>query len=169
MDNVSVEKRSAIMSSVHSKNTRPEIFVRKLLYSNGYRYRLNLRAIPGTPDIVMKKRSVVIFVHGCFWHDHSGCKLNRMPKSHTDYWEKKKHVNASRDERNIETLRQQGWRVLVIWECSCAEKYKAPLTQMLIDFINGDAGFIEIGEKDLKKYLSRDLCPDEIRDNPQEH
>lgn len=103
------------MSHVKSKDTKPELIVRQYLYSRGYRYRKNLRALPGTPDIVLKKYRVAIFIHGCFWHGHE--THLRMPKSNSEYWEKKIHRNRERDEENKELLRRLGWSVMTVWEC----------------------------------------------------
>lgn len=104
------------MSRIGGKNTKPEIAVRSILHRSGYRFRLHDRTLPGTPDIVLRKRKAVVFVHGCFWHGHS-CKRNRMPKSRKAYWEKKIDGNRRRDARNRNRLRALGWRVVVVWEC----------------------------------------------------
>lgn len=105
------------MARVRSKNSRPELLVRKLVYSLGYRYRLYQRDLPGSPDLVFRPRQKVIFVHGCFWHRHAKCALARMPKSRVDFWSEKLEGNRRRDERNKRALAREGWRVLTIWEC----------------------------------------------------
>jgi DNA mismatch endonuclease (patch repair protein) len=115
-DRVSEETRSYIMSSVSSKDTGPELVVRKLLHGLGYRYRLHKRGIPGSPDVVFQKRKKVVFVNGCFWHGHE-CRYGKLPKSKSDYWEPKIAKNRERDERNIHQLKQLGWDALVIWQC----------------------------------------------------
>lgn len=117
MDSVSRKKRSEIMALVRSKDTRPEMAVRKLVWGLGYRYRLHLRDLPGCPDLVFPGRRKVIFVHGCFWHRHKGCALARLPKSRLDFWEPKLESNALRDRRNKRALVRQGWEVLTVWEC----------------------------------------------------
>ncbi len=117
MDIWSKEKRSKVMARILSKNTIPEQRVRKILSSLGYRYRLNVNKLPGKPDIVLRKYKAVIFVHGCFWHLHSGCRDGTIPKTRTDYWRKKLLKNKTRDAYNISTLRKQGWKVLQLWEC----------------------------------------------------
>ena len=99
-----------------SKNTGPELVVRKLLYRLGYRYRLHKKGLPGTPDIVFNGRKKAIFVHGCFWHGH-GCKYGRMPKSKVEYWSKKIDMNRERDEMNVQKLKSLGWGVLTVWQC----------------------------------------------------
>lgn len=105
------------MSAVHSRDTRPEIAVRRLLYRLGYRYRLHARDLPGRPDITFRKRHSVVFVHGCFWHGHRGCHRNRRPHSREDYWIPKLRANQIRDRIAIKTLAKGGWRSLVVWEC----------------------------------------------------
>lgn len=105
------------MSKIRSKNTVPEMTVRKYLYSRGFRYRLHDKKLPGKPDVVLPKYKTAIFVQGCFWHAHEGCKYHRIPKSNTDYWLKKIGNNISRDQLNQQTLRNLGWKVVVVWEC----------------------------------------------------
>src|SRR5580658_7341452 len=105
------------MSRVRSKNSRPELVVRKLVFALGYRYRLHARALPGCPDLVFRPRRKVIFVHGCFWHRHAGCALARLPKSRLDFWLPKLEGNRKRDDRNKKALLRNGWKVLTIWEC----------------------------------------------------
>jgi DNA mismatch endonuclease, patch repair protein len=117
VDSLSPAERSEIMARVRSKNSRPELAVRKLVFALGYRYRLHAKALPGCPDLVFRPRRRVIFVHGCFWHRHANCALARMPKSRIDFWVKKLEGNRQRDERNKRALARAGWKVLVIWEC----------------------------------------------------
>lgn len=117
MDKLGKEQRSALMSRVRGKDTRPEFLVRRLVHSLGYRYRLHVSRLPGKPDLVFASRRSVIFVHGCFWHGHS-CKRGAQPATNTDFWAAKLHGNRARDLTNIRKLRRDGWRVMVIWECS---------------------------------------------------
>lgn len=105
------------MSKIRSKNTTPEIKVRKLLHSMGYRFRLHRKDLPGKPDIVLPKYKTVIFVHGCFWHGHEGCRYAVIPKSNTHYWKNKINNNISRDNNNLILLSELKWKVLIIWEC----------------------------------------------------
>ncbi len=105
------------MSRIRNKDTKPELVVRRLLHSMGYRFRLHRCDLPGRPDIVLPRHGVCIFVHGCFWHIHRNCKAARIPKTQRTWWQKKLEGNASRDKRNAAVLRQLGWRVLTIWEC----------------------------------------------------
>lgn len=116
MDTLDGQQRSARMSLVRAKNTKPELLVRRLVHGLGYRYRLHRRALPGTPDLVFPGRDKVIFVHGCFWHRHRGCKHARMPKSRLEFWVPKLEGNAQRDARDVRALRRLGWSVMTIWE-----------------------------------------------------
>lgn len=116
-DTLSPEERSERMSRVRSKDTKPELFVRRLLFSMGYRYRLHLRSVPGNPDIVFSRRKRAIFVHGCFWHRHKGCPNCRLPKSRLDFWKPKLEGNKRRDVQKQRELGNAGWQFLVIWEC----------------------------------------------------
>lgn len=115
-DNHSKEVRRMNMSHIRSTNTKPEEIVRKYLFSKGLRYRKNVRSLPGKPDIVLRKYKTVIFVNGCFWHKHD-CGRFVMPSSNIEYWSKKINGNVERDKANIQLLEEQGWKVLVIWEC----------------------------------------------------
>lgn len=105
------------MARVRGKNTQPELIVRKLLFAAGYRYRLHVRTLPGSPDLTFPGRKKVIFVHGCFWHLHANCNRSRMPKSRVEFWSEKLNANKTRDARISDALIRSGWKVLVIWEC----------------------------------------------------
>ena len=111
------EQRSRNMSAIKSKNTKPEIAVRKLLHSMGYRFRLHRKDLPGSPDIVLPKYKTVIFVHGCFWHRHENCKYATTPKTRKEFWEKKFRENINRDNLNQANLSLKGWKIIIIWEC----------------------------------------------------
>lgn len=113
----SKEARSFNMSRIRGKDTKPEELVRKYLFSRGFRYRKNDRRLLGTPDIVLPKYKTVIFVNGCFWHGHSGCKYFVWPKDNADFWKSKIETNIKRDEQKQSQLREMGWKVIVIWEC----------------------------------------------------
>jgi DNA mismatch endonuclease (patch repair protein) len=106
------------MSQIKSGNTAPEIAVRSMLHRLGYRFRLHDRRLPGRPDIVLKRYRAVVFVHGCFWHSHRGCRFAYTPKSNVAFWKTKFAANVARDKAAIRRLRREGWRVLVVWECS---------------------------------------------------
>ena len=116
-DKFSKEKRSNIMSRIASKETKLEIEVRKFLFSKGFRYRKNVKSLPGAPDIVLGKYKTVIFLHGCFWHRHEACRRSKLPETRSEFWEKKISANVSRDKRNINLLEKLGWNVLVVWQC----------------------------------------------------
>ena len=122
MDNLTPEERSAQMARIRSKDTKPEMFVRRLVHRIGYRYRLHRKDLPGKPDLVFGPRRKVIFVHGCFWHGHD-CNLGRIPKTRVDFWEAKIHTNRRRDEAHLVKLREAGWESLVIWECQLRNVY----------------------------------------------
>jgi DNA mismatch endonuclease (patch repair protein) len=109
--------RSAQMRLIRSKDTKPELAVRRALFALGYRYRLHYAKLPGKPDLVLPARRKAIFIHGCFWHRHSGCKKTRLPKSRLEYWEPKFAANVVRDLENQAALRALGWRFMVVWEC----------------------------------------------------
>jgi DNA mismatch endonuclease (patch repair protein) len=117
MDVFSKSKRSEIMSKVSGKDTKPEVLVRKFLFSKGFRYRKNVIELPGKPDIVLPKYKTIVFIHGCFWHGHENCEAAKLPTSNVDYWTKKVSSNIERDCRNKQSLKSLGWNVIVIWEC----------------------------------------------------
>jgi DNA mismatch endonuclease (patch repair protein) len=117
VDSIDQATRSALMARVRSKNTRPELIVRKMLFAAGYRYRLHAKNLPGSPDLVFSGRKKVIFIHGCFWHRHDNCNRAQLPKSRVEFWSEKLNSNRSRDMRTYEALSQRGWQVHVVWEC----------------------------------------------------
>ena len=121
MDTISKQKRSKNMTSIKSKNTGPELVIRKLLHSKGYRFKIHDKKLPGKPDIVMPKRKVVVNVHGCYWHYH-GCSRSNIPKTQTGYWVDKLENNKRRDFQNKRKLKKLGWRVIDVWECTLKKK-----------------------------------------------
>lgn len=121
VDSLDQATRSAVMARVRGKNTGPEMMVRKLLFAAGYRYRLHVRKLPGSPDLVFPARKKVVFVHGCFWHRHENCASSRIPKSRVDFWSSKLNGNKARDIRNREALLDAGWQVMVVWECELSD------------------------------------------------
>lgn len=121
MDSVSPARRSEIMARVHSRDTKPEMLVRRLIHGMGYRYRLHVKELPGKPDLVFRPRRKAIFVHGCFWHRHPNCALARLPKSREDFWLPKLEANRQRDIRNERALRAANWSVLTLWECELGD------------------------------------------------
>ena len=128
------EQRSRNMSAIKSKNTKPEIKVRKILHSMGYRFRLHSKDLPGSPDIVLPKYKTVIFVHGCFWHRHKDCKYATTPKTRQDFWNKKFTTNIERDLEIHEKIKNLNWRSVVIWECET--KNMENLRDKIIDVFN---------------------------------
>ncbi len=116
-DMFSKEQRSRCMSHIRSKNTKPELIVRKYLFSRGFRYKIHVKSLPGTPDIVLPKYSTCIFINGCFWHGHEGCKYFILPKTRTDWWKAKIERNIKRDKEERIQLRDLGWHVIQVWEC----------------------------------------------------
>lgn len=129
MDKFSREQRHNNMAAVKSKNTKPELIVRKILYRNGFRYRLHRRDLPGKPDIVLPKYKTVIFIHGCFWHQHPGCPKSKLPATHESFWREKLQHNVNRDRNQHEELAAMGWHVEVLWECEvmrCARSMQLP-------------------------------------------
>lgn len=134
MDKFSKEKRSDIMSHVRGKNTKPEEAIRKYLFSKGFRYRKNDKRYPGKPDIVLPKYHTVIFVNGCFWHQHPGCKSATLPETNRDYWKAKLQRNVGRDAVQIRQLEEMGWYVIILWECEISSKSKRK--ERLISLVN---------------------------------
>lgn len=135
MDTFTRKQRSDIMRRIRSTDTRAELVVRSLLHRAGFRFRLHNKQLPGKPDIVLPRYKTVVFVHGCFWHGHKGCKEGRRPKSNTEYWNRKLDRNLRRDAANSKLLRKLGWKRIVVWECEL--KNIEALKQRLISELNG--------------------------------
>lgn len=129
MDIKSPEERSKNMAAIRSKNTKPEVYFRKLLFANGYRYSLNSKSVPGHPDIYLRKYNTAIFVHGCFWHRHEGCKYAYMPKSRFEFWQKKFENNKRRDKIVVQELDEKGVKWIIIWECSIKKMQRDNVVQ----------------------------------------
>ncbi len=133
-DVLTPKQRSYNMSRIRNKDTKPEELVRKYLFSQGFRYRKNDARLPGKPDIVLPKYKTVIFVNGCFWHKHEGCKFFVWPKNNAEFWKEKIEKNAARDARDYELLREAGWQIIVIWECELKSKTReATLNKLLLE------------------------------------
>ena len=127
-----------MMSGIRGKNTKPEILIRRALFSAGYRFRLHRRDLPGVPDVVLPGHKVALFVHGCFWHMHAGCKNARLPSTRPQFWRDKLEANVARDRRNIEDLLACGWRVLTVWECATRDPITvASLSASISQWIEG--------------------------------
>lgn len=138
MDVHDKETRSYNMSRIRGVNTKPEETVRKYLFANGFRYRKNDRRFPGTPDIVLPRYKTVIFVNGCFWHVHQGCKDFFWPKNNAEFWKDKLGKNTERDQRNYALLEQQGWRVVIVWECELKPCVRASRLEKLVSEVRAD-------------------------------
>jgi len=117
MDVISPSKRSELMRRVRPSNTRPELVVRRVVHSLGFRFRLHDAKLPGRPDLVLSRHNLAIFVHGCFWHRHPRCRKSSSPATNTDFWQSKFRANKRRDRRNVRDLTRRGWHVLIVWEC----------------------------------------------------
>ena len=124
------------MSRIRAKNTKPEVFVRSMLHRMGYRFRIHLKGLPGKPDIVLPKYHTAIFVHGCFWHGHEGCKDFAPPKTRTEWWLNKINGNKKKDTENIAQLDRQGWQVIIIWECELTPDKRENTIESLVDVLN---------------------------------
>ena len=129
--------RSEMMSRISSRNTKPEMVVRRGLHARGYRYRLHVRGLPGSPDILLPRHSAVVLVHGCFWHGHEGCKNFRFPKSNSEFWKDKLMRNIERDQEQIQKLNISGWRVLVVWECATRGEPTKKLIEAIEAWLHG--------------------------------
>lgn len=136
MDRLSPERRGWLMSRVRSKDTTPELAVRRLVFGMGYRYRLYDKRLPGRPDLVFAGRRKVVFVNGCFWHGHRGCRYARLPRTNTDFWREKIRKNRARDRRNAALLEASGWKVLTVWQCEL--KDVETLADSLYEFLEFD-------------------------------
>jgi len=139
----SKETRSYIMSKIHSKDTKPEILVRKYLFSRGLRYRKNDKRYPGCPDIVLSKHRTAVFINSCFWHKHIGCRHFVLPKSNIEFWDNKLETNRLRDERNIQQLCADGWNVVVVWECELKKGVREDRLTRLYDDITVRGNYYE--------------------------
>lgn len=131
------EKRSEVMSHIRCRGTKPEIIVAKYLFSKGLRYRKNDKRYPGHPDLVFPKYKTVVFVHGCFWHLHEGCRMARIPKGNYEYWSEKLLRNRQRDQEEQQKLKAMGWKVIVVWECTLSPKQREKTLSDLLEEIRG--------------------------------
>ena len=135
MDVHDSKTRSYNMSRIKGKNTKPEETVRKYLFSQGFRYRKNDKRLPGKPDIVLPKYKTIIFVNGCFWHEHEGCRYFAWPQNNAEFWKEKIESNVVRDKKQYEELQDAGWRVIIVWECELKKKRKSDTLERLVDEI----------------------------------
>ena len=145
----SPEERSLNMAKIHCRDTKPEIWLRKRLFARGYRYRKNVNSIAGHPDLWLRRYDTVIFVHGCFWHRHNSCKYAYMPKSRIEFWTDKFGRNISRDNQVREQLRNEGIRILIVWECTIKKMVRYPeteldITQKIEEFLRSAEEYLEL-------------------------
>lgn len=152
MDKMSKEQRYRCMSAIKSKDTKPELIVRKFLFSRGFRYRLNHPRLPGHPDLVLRKYRTVIFVNGCFWHGHEGCDNYTLPKTNTDFWQKKITRNRNRDTAEQQRLAAMGWHCITVWECQLKPKVR----QQTLDALEHTLCHIYIKDRKIKTYDTMD-------------
>lgn len=148
-DIVDSATRSRMMAGIRSRNTRPELVIRSLLHRKGFRFRLHVRDLPGKPDIVFPRYRAVIFIHGCFWHGHAGCRLFRLPGTRTEFWQEKICRNQANDQKAEQALLAEGWRVCIVWECKirASKKDYARLADMLSSWLLGEETFLVLEEK----------------------
>lgn len=125
------------MSAVRGKNTKPEVAVRRYLFARGLRFRIHVKRLPGCPDIVLRRYNAAIFVNGCFWHGHQGCRASRLPETNADFWRQKINMNIARDYRTTVELRLLGWRVFTVWECELKPKVREATLERLYAYITG--------------------------------
>ena len=148
MDKLTEEQRHRNMAAIHGKDTKPEMLVRKFLFSCGFRYRLNHPRLPGHPDLVLRKYRTVIFVNGCFWHGHEGCKYFRLPKTNIDFWKNKIERNKERDKKEQCQLAAMGWHCITVWECQLKPKVRNQTLESLAYTLN----HIYLEDREIKTY-----------------
>ena len=149
MDKLTIEERSKNMSAIRSRDTKPELMIRKWLFAQGYRYRINVKSLPGHPDLYLRKYNTAIFVNGCFWHRHEGCKYAYSPKSKTEFWEKKFSQNIRRDKTVKEVLSEKKIKQLIIWECTIKKMardtdYKTEIIRIITKFLKNNEKYTEL-------------------------
>ncbi|WP_170429181.1 very short patch repair endonuclease [Ruegeria arenilitoris] len=139
-DIVDSQTRSRMMSNIRSRNTKPEVSLRQALHREGFRFRVNALGLPGSPDIVLPKWQTVVFVHGCFWHQHPGCSKATKPSTNVEFWTKKFEANSRRDAKVLGQLHGLGWRTAIVWECAVKPHFGEELIQQVGEFIRGAGG-----------------------------
>lgn len=143
-DRIDAATRSRTMAAIRSKNTKPEKWVRSALHKQGFRFRLHNKTLPGSPDLVLRKYHAVIFINGCFWHQHEGCKASHLPKSRTDFWERKFARNVARDQKVLYQLKVMGWRVAIVWECGLKKAIREQTLQHVVVWLQSDSEYFEL-------------------------
>ena len=156
MDKMTKEQRHRCMAAIRGRDTRPELVVRKFLFGRGFRYRLNHPWLPGHPDLVLRKYRTVIFVNGCFWHGHEGCRWFKMPKTHTEFWQAKIMRNRERDVREMQQLSSMGWHCITVWEC----QLKPAVRQQTLESLAFTLNHIYLQDHALHRYAPMDDAPD---------
>lgn len=151
VDVVSKDVRSRMMAGIRGKDTKPEMLVRQALSAAGVRYRLHRRDLPGAPDLVMPGRRVVIFVHGCFWHRHEGCRYAQLPSSNAGFWRAKLGRNVERDRKATADLLAAGWRILTVWECATRRRSIEDLQTLLLRWLDGSGRYSELPAPDVSE------------------
>ena len=145
VDIVDKETRSRMMAAIRGKNTKPEMVLRKALHARGFRYRLHGKDIFGKPDLVLRKFNTVVFVHGCFWHQHSGCRYSSIPSSNRDFWLNKLNSNVARDQAVVNKLLESGWRIATVWECSLKTQNDVDISvEKLAEWLKSSNSILEI-------------------------
>lgn len=145
-EKINSQTRSQMMAGIRGRDTQPELVVRSFLHARGFRFRLHRRDMAGTPDLVLPRHRAVVFVHGCFWHGHVGCRYFRLPKARTEFWDAKIASNARRDALATRVLLQQGWRVAIVWECALKERRETTLKDVAA-FLSSDLEQFETGTR----------------------
>ena len=161
-DRLSKEERSELMSHIRSVNTKPEVALRRALWRRGFRYRVNVKNLPGSPDIVLPKHRTVVFVHGCFWHAHKGCKIYHLPQTNTEFWLAKVTRNQERDQEVWRQLEAKGWSVVIVWECELVKaKFDGTVERVANEII-------EDGDLYLKRRIERREAREQMRQDRKE-
>ncbi len=151
-DIVDKQTRSRMMAGIKGKDTKPELVLRRALHARGFRYRLHSKNVPGRPDLVFPKHHAIVFVHGCFWHRHEGCRYTTTPSTRPEFWQAKFDANVIRDAAIRDQLIETGWRVATVWECSLRKTDQLATTvELLSTWLLSDSRQLEIGEKDIKQ------------------
>jgi DNA mismatch endonuclease (patch repair protein) len=143
-DHIDAAARSRTMAAIRSKNTRPEKWVRSALHKQGFRFRLHNKTLPGSPDLVLRKYHAAIFINGCFWHQHEGCKSSHLPKTRLEFWERKFARNVARDQNVLYQLKIMGWRAAIVWECGLKPKCREVVLGLLVGWLRSDAEYFEM-------------------------
>ena len=165
-DRLSKEERSELMSHIRSVNTKPEVALRRALWRRGFRYRVNVKNLPGSPDIVLPKHRTVVFVHGCFWHAHKGCKIYHLPQTNTEFWLAKVTRNQERDQEVWRQLEAKGWSVVIVWECELVKaKFDGTVERVANEIIEDGDLYLKrrIERRDAREQMRRDRKEAEAR------